>query len=145
MKFKSREWIMALPREDQMKLHSRNKDIQERADSVCAEWGTRAPAPVDGEDPRKYERDLAIRFKKKLPPRKDCIYPDHATKTSTLNDLRRMDLYELDEPAFKVMEPDYYHASKIAASRNDTVPDGELEARTVVDPQNGMKVVKFFG
>jgi hypothetical protein len=49
MRFKSREWLMALPHEDQVKLHSTNKNIQERADAVCAEWGTRAPAPVGGE------------------------------------------------------------------------------------------------
>ena len=92
MRFKSREWLMALPHEDQVKLHSTNKNIQERADAVGAEWGTRAPAPVEGDDPKKYGRDMAIMFKKKLPASNDRVYPDHPTNKITFNDLRCLDL-----------------------------------------------------
>jgi hypothetical protein len=89
---------------------------------------------------------MALMFKKKLPDSDDRIYPDHPTNTRTFNSLRRMDLYEMDGPVFKVLEPEYYHAAKIAAARNDTVPDGEIREIKKRDPlTNHVQRIEFYG
>jgi hypothetical protein len=142
MRYKSPEWIMSLPHEEQMRLHSINRHIQARADSALEVWGTRAPAPVEGTDPRKYERDLAYMLKGKFPQSDDTIGPD---SRFSFNDLLRTDVYALPDDAFSILEPQYRRAASVAAARNDTVPLGEMRKIEVTNPANGHKEIRFYG
>jgi hypothetical protein len=145
MRFKSPAWIMALPHEAQMKLHSANMKIQARADAVCAKWGTRAPAPVEGTDPKKYDRDMAYMLKQKYPDSDDRIYPNDPTKSVTFNTLRGLDVYALDDSTFSALKDIYYDGAEAAFPRNDTVPPGEMREVIRVDPRDGLKQHLFYG
>jgi hypothetical protein len=49
------------------------------------------------------------------------------------------------ESILNVFEQDIYAASKAAASRNDTVPPGEMRMIETRDPQNGQRIISFYG
>jgi hypothetical protein len=54
-------------RQHALRVQSRLRGFQERADEALEPWGMRAPAPVLGCDPDEYRRDLLIKAKKPIP------------------------------------------------------------------------------
>jgi len=104
--------------------------VQERADESFSPWGFRAPGPTLGEDPDEYRRKLLIMAKKQLPT-------DHK--------LRAVQIRQLRADALGVFEPQIYSACKAAAYDATSVPPGDLRRVEEIDPQNGMKIVKFIG
>jgi hypothetical protein len=104
--------------------------FQAKADSIFQEWGFRAPAPVIGQDPQDYRRDLAVMAKRQLP------YG---------HELRKIKLWKMPRDAFEVMEQQVYAACKQAASRPDSVAPGEMREVTRINPQNGHKEIHFLG
>jgi hypothetical protein len=128
--------------EREMRQRSMATAYQARADAVFAEWGTRAKQRVEGEDPEDYRRDLCVQAKKMLPYSNDCPSPD---STTTFRDLRTLKLWSMPPEVFANFEPLIYDACAKAASRNDTVPEGELRQITRTDPRTGHKETLFFG
>jgi hypothetical protein len=134
--------IAALSHEQRMQLQSRARAYQARADAVFAEWGFRAPQPALDCNPEDFRRDLCVMAKKQLPYSDDKPSPD---SMATFADLRRMKLWGMSPEIFANFEPQIYDACTKAASRNDTVPKGQLRQVTVTDPRTGAKVTKFYG
>jgi hypothetical protein len=97
---------------------------------VFQEWGFRAPAPVIGQDPQDYRRDLAVLAKRQLP---------HG------HELRKVKLWKLPKDTFEVFEPQVYAACREAASRPDSVAPGEIREVVKINPQNGHKEIHFLG
>ena len=128
--------------EKEMRQRSIATAYQARADSVFAEWGTRAKARVEGEDPEDYRRDLCVQAKRMLPYSDDRPSPDH---TATFGDLRRLRLWSMSPEVFAAFEPQIYDACAKAVARNDTVPVGEMREVTWIDPKNGHKEIRFYG
>jgi hypothetical protein len=102
---------------------------QARADSVFEKWGFRAPAPVIGEDPEDYRRDLCVKAKRQLPY-------DH--------ELRKIKLWQMPKDVFEVFEPQVYDACAEAAKRPDSVPPGEMRMLKTKD-QNGQEIITWIG
>ena len=115
---------------------------QQRADSVFAEWGTKAKPRVEGEDPEDYRRDLCVQAKKLLPYSDDRPSPDYK---ATFRDLRSLKLWSMSPAVFAAFEPQIYQAAAVAYARNDTVPAGEMREVVKVDPATGFKEVRFYG
>jgi hypothetical protein len=113
-----------------------------RADEAFAVWGTRAPAPTEGQDPRKYQRDLAYLAVDKLPYSTDPIAADSKT---TFKDLRTLPIYDLDDSTYEIFERDIYRAVPAAFARNDTTLPGEFRMIQRVDLQTGHKENLFLG
>jgi hypothetical protein len=134
--------ISALPHEQRMRLQSRAKDYQARADSVFAEWGFRAPQPTLDCNPEDYRRDLCVMAKKQLPYSNDRPSPDH---TATFRDLRKLKLWSMSPEVFAAFEPQIYDACAKAVARNDTVPPGEMRMVRRKDPQTGQEMILFYG
>jgi hypothetical protein len=103
---------------------------QARADSVFEAWGFRAPAPVIGQDPEDYRRDLAVKAKKQLP---------YGHK------LRIKNLRTMPRDVFETFEPQIYDACREAATRPDAAAPGEMRQITKINPQNGHKEIHFIG
>src|SRR6516162_5894853 len=104
-----------MSRDQLLQMQSSARVYQARADSVFQEWGFRAPAPVIGQDPEDYRRDLAVVAKKQLP------YG---------HELRKLKLWKMPRDAFEVMEQQVYAACREAASRPDSVAPGEMREVT---------------
>jgi hypothetical protein len=119
-----------MTRDQLLQAQASARVYQARADSVFQEWGFRAPAPVIGQDPEDYRRDLAVMAKRQLP---------HG------HELRKMKLWRLPRDVFETYEPQVYNACREAASRPDSVPPGETREIVKVNPQNGHKEVHFLG
>jgi hypothetical protein len=119
-----------MSREQLLQMQASARVYQARADAVFQEWGFRAPAPVIGQDPQDYRRDLAVTAKRQLP------YG---------HELRRIKLWKLPRDAFEVMEPQVYAACREAASRPDSAAPGEMREVTRINPQNGHKEIHFLG
>jgi len=128
--------------EKEMRQRSIATSYQQRADSVFAEWGTRAKQRVEGEDPEDYRRDLAVQAKKLLPYSDDRPSPD---SPATFRELRRLKLWGMPANVFARFEPMIYDACAKAVARNDTVPPGEMREIVRVDPVTGFKEVRFYG
>src|SRR6516164_10496050 len=88
--------------EREMRQRSIATSYQQRADSVFAEWGTRAKQRVEGEDPEDYRRDLAVQAKKLLPYSDDRPSPD---SPATFRELRRLKLWGMPANVFARFEP----------------------------------------
>jgi hypothetical protein len=134
--------IAALSHEQRMQLQSRARAYQARADAVFCEWGFRAPQPTIDCNPEDYRRDLCVMAKKQLPYSNDKPSPD---STATFADLRRLKLWGMSPGVFAGFEPLILDACTKAASRNDTVPIGELREITRTDPRTGLKEIRFYG
>jgi hypothetical protein len=122
--------IEGMSREQLLQAQASARVYQARADSVFQEWGFRAPAPVIGQDPEDYRRDLAVKAKEQLP------YG---------HELRKIKLWKLPKDTFEVFEPQVYAACREAASRPDSVPPGEMREVVRINPQNGHKEIHFLG
>jgi hypothetical protein len=127
--------------EREMRQRSIARSYQQRADSVFAEWGTRAKERVEGEDPEDYRRNLAVQAKKLLPYSDDKPAPD----LPSFRELRGLKLWSLDRNAFEATEPMIYRAAAVAYARDDTVPVGELREVIKIDPVTGYKEIRFYG
>ena len=138
----TRRELEQLRYEREMRQRAIATSYQQRADSVFAEWGTRAKQRVEGEDPEDYRRNLCVQAKKLLPYSDDRPSPDH---TATFRDLRKLKLWSMSPEVFKAFEPQIYDACAKAVARNDTVPLGEMREITRVDPANGHKEIRFYG
>jgi hypothetical protein len=137
----TRRELEQLRYEKQARQRSLATHYQQRADSVFAEWGTRAKHRVEGEDPEDYRRDLAVQAKKLLPYSDDKPAPD----LPSYRDLRKLKLWSLDRQTFENFEPMIYRAAAAAYARNDTCPrDGSLREVIKVDPVTGYKEIKFY-
>src|SRR6516165_3978560 len=93
----TRRELEQLRYEKQARQRSLARSYQQRADSVFAEWGTRAKQRVEGQDPEDYRRDLCVQAKKLLPYSDDRPAPD----LPTFRELRRLKLWSLDRSAFE--------------------------------------------
>ena len=51
----------------------------------------------------------------------------------------------LNDDAMNALENQIYAAAEKAAVMNDSVPDGQIEGRPYINPENGRKEVHFFG
>jgi hypothetical protein len=123
-------------RDQYLRLLSVCREYQARADEAASAWGTRAPAPApDGtlEYADSYRRDLIYQAKMRLPD-------GHELRKVKVRSVRGC-----PESVLNVFEQDIYAASKAAASRNDTVPLGEMREVATVDPKNGLKIISFYG
>jgi hypothetical protein len=138
----SQKQIATLPQEQRMRLQSRAKSYQARADAVFAEWGFRAPQPTLDCNPEDFRRDLCVMAKRQLPYSDDRPSPD---STATFADLRRLKLWGLPADVFANYEPLIYDACAQAVARNDTVPAGEMREVTRIDPKTGLKETRFYG
>jgi hypothetical protein len=138
----TRRELEVLRYEKELRQRSIATSYQARADSVFAEWGTRAKARVEGEDPEDYRRDLCVQAKRMLPYSDDRPSPD---SRATFRELRKLKLWGMSPEVFAAFEPQIYDACKRAVARNDTVPLGEMREVTVIDPKTGHKEVRFYG
>ena len=138
----TRRELEQLRYEKQARQRALATHYQQRADSVFAEWGTRAKQRVEGEDPEDYRRDLCVQAKKMLPYSDDRPSPD---STSTFRELRKLKLWSMSPEVFANFEPLIYDACAKAVARNDTVPPGEMREIVRVDPVTGFKEVRFYG
>jgi hypothetical protein len=138
---RTRRELEQLRYEKELRQRSIARSYQARADAVFAEWGTRANAPVEGEDPDDYRRNQCVRLKKLLPYSNDRPAPD----LPTFRDLRSVKLWGLDRNGFEAMEPMIYRAAAVAYARDDTVPAGELREVKRVDPVTGATEIRFYG
>jgi hypothetical protein len=127
--------------ERQLRERSIAEHYQQRADAVFAEWGTKAKARVEGEDPEDYRRDLCVQAKRLLPYSDDKPAPD----LPSFRVLRKLKLWSMSPEIFKNFEPMVFRAAAAAYSRDDTVPIGELREVVKVDPVTGHKEVRFYG
>jgi hypothetical protein len=123
-------------RDQYLRVLSACREYQARADDAASAWGIRAPAPApDGtlEYADSYRRDLIYQAKMRLPDGHE------------LRKLKVRSVRETPESVLNVFEQDVYAASKAAASRNDTVPPGEMRMVETRDPQNGQRIINFYG
>jgi hypothetical protein len=118
-----------MTREELMRVQASARVYQERADNALQPWDQRAPAPVLGEDPDKYRRDLAVKLKKQLPD---------------AHELRQVQYRALNDTALSAFEPQLYRAVHDEARNPNTVPPGEFRRVVNIDT-NGMKIVEFIG
>jgi hypothetical protein len=128
--------------ERELRRRSIATHYQVRADAVFAEWGTKAKARIEGQDPEGYRRDLCVQAKKLLPYSDDRPSPDYK---ATFRDLRSLKLWSMSPEVFAGFEPQIYQAAAAAYARDDTVPLGEMRAVTKVDPVTGYKETRFYG
>jgi hypothetical protein len=138
----TRRELEQLRYEREMRQRAIATGFQSKADAVFAEWGTRAPHRVEGQDPEDYRRALCVQAKKLLPYSDDRPSPDH---TATFRDLRKLKLWSMSPEVFAAFEPQVYQAATVAVARNDTVPLGEMREITRVNPENGYKEIRFYG
>jgi hypothetical protein len=140
---------MPMTREQILQREAACRVFQERADDVLSTWGVRAPAPVvstDPDYPERYRRELAYMIKKRLPENVELfgVLPDPKQKVNT-TDFLNMQVKSIPFSVFEVIEPQLYRAGKIAGTRNDSVPKGEMRMVEKVNPQNGQKFIEFYG
>jgi hypothetical protein len=118
-----------MSREELMRMQNSARVFQERADNVLQPWDIRAPAPVLGEDPAKYRRDLAVKLKKQLPDE---------------HELRQVQYRRLDDTTLSAFEPQLYRAVHDEARNPASVPAGQFR-RVVKLDANGLKTVEYVG
>jgi hypothetical protein len=121
---------MPMTREQILQQHASGRVFQERYDSALQPWGIRANAPVLGQDITEYRRDETVRIKKLLPD-------DH--------ELRKVQVRQLRDDAFDVIESQILRAARETAHRADTVPYNAPLRRIEEHDANGMKIVKWIG
>jgi hypothetical protein len=85
---------------------------------LCQHVGTRAPAPIEGQDVNKYRADCCRTFKRTY------LTPDHPL--AKVNYRKLVALGELE--AFGNFERQLMPAARIGAENPWTVPKGELRA-----------------
>jgi hypothetical protein len=129
MRYMSPRQILALSHEDQQRLAEAGRECQLRADDALEPWGTRAPPRAEGEDPRKYDRDLTIMVRNKF---------------SQNHPLSEVNLYDCDDNIFKEFQRQIYAESPKAA-KHPYVEPGHLLEITRTNPQNGFKQHEFHG
>ena len=120
---------MSMSRDQLLQMQASARTLQARYDDVLSPWGVRARAPTLGEDPREYQRDLAVRAKKQLPDG---------------HPLRGVQFRGLRADAFAALEPQLLAAVRDSAMRPDAVPQGTIERREKTD-SNGFKAVHWLG
>jgi hypothetical protein len=123
--------------ERQLHLQKRRASIEAQAwwDPVYQKLGTRARAPVEGEDHWGYRADMAVQAKNNLP----------GTHPLTANlQLRRL-ARQADKSAFRNLEKQIHAAVGAYAVSNDSAPDDGLREVVEVNEANGMKIHKFLG
>jgi hypothetical protein len=124
---------MPLTREQMLEQDRACRVYQARADDALEAWGARAPGPVvsdSPDNPEKYRRELLYLAKKRLPE-------DH--------EFRNFQVKHIPLDVFEVVEPQIYAECKKAASRNDSVPPGEMRMVKTKNPQNGQEMISFYG
>jgi hypothetical protein len=116
-------------RDHLMRVDRIGREYQARADAVLQPWGLRAPERQDGEPLDTYRHRLLRRAQKRL-PEGDQWYGH--------------DLSALRDDALTNVESQVYGAVRDAASRNDSVPEGEMREIVRVDA-GGTKRHEFIG
>ena len=116
---------------DSVRVRHDNAKAQERADSICNEWGTAAPRPLDGETTRDYKVRLLGEFKQNSP---------------TWRDVDMAQIARLPDEVFDRAESQIY-ADSLSASAHPVVPDGEIKAvmRRMKNDPTGRPETVFFG
>ena len=122
--------VSAMSHDQLMQVQRSARIYQERYEDALAPWNIRAPAPVLGQDPGDYRRDLAVRAKKLLPDG---------------HKFRNAQYRRLDESAMNAMEPQLLEAVKKEARNPNTVVPGQFRLVPEIDPQNGLKINTFVG
>jgi hypothetical protein len=117
-------------RAHQLRVLRSARVIQEMAQDSLDPWGVRVPGPTLGEPPDEYRRKLLIMAKKQLPVE---------------HELRKIQVRQLRADALAVFEPQIYSACKAEAYNPSSVPPGDMRRIEEINPQNGMKIVKFIG
>jgi hypothetical protein len=121
---------MGMSREQLLQLQAAARIYQARFDSALEPWGQRAPAPVFGQDPNDYRRNMSASAKKLLPT-------DHK--------LRRVKYWDLKQDAYEALEPDLLRAVTEHGHRNDSVPFDAPLRQVTETSQNGTVITKFLG
>jgi hypothetical protein len=116
-------------REDLLRAHASARVYQERYESAFQPWGQRAPAPVVGESPADYRRDLAVKARRLLPDG---------------HEMREVPFRKLADDVLDRFEPQLIKDCGQAAYRSDSVPRGEMRRVEETD-SNGSKMVKWIG
>jgi hypothetical protein len=120
-------------REFRKAIRQANIGVQANWDPIYQKLGTRARAPVEGEDHWQYRADMAVQAKNNLP----ITHP--LTGNLRLRSLAR----QRDKTAFLNFEKQCVAVNAYAGS-NDSAPEGGL--REIVERDaNGMEVRKFLG
>jgi hypothetical protein len=116
---------------DSVRTRHDNAKAQERADSICNEWGTHAPRPLEGEATRNYKVRLLNEFKQNSP---------------TWRDVELNQIAALPAEVFNRAENQIY-ADSLSASAHPAVPDGEIRAvtRRMKNDPTGRPETVFFG
>ena len=124
---------MPMTREQVLQQDAALRAFQQRADDALSTWGVRAPAPVFNDDPgygERYRRDLVYLAKKRLPE-------DH--------ELRKFQVKHCPREVFEVVEPQIFAACKATGTSNDSVAPGTMRMVESRDPQNGQRIINFYG
>lgn len=103
-------------------------DAQARADDVFALFGQRAPRPMDGETPAKYERRCVRALKQ---------------HSQTWKGVDEKSAAFADDAAFNVVRDQVYREASIAARSPSNVPEGQL--RMVTRREGGHEIREFHG
>jgi hypothetical protein len=103
---------------------------QVHVDSMLEPWGSRAPAPIEGQSLDSYRRTTLELARRKLPE-------DHQ--------LRRVDPYAIaDDATLGIFERQIFPAARAAATDPATVPPGEFREIKETDA-NGLTATRFVG
>ena len=122
-----------LTREQMLQQDQALRFYQARADDALSTWGIRAPGPVLSDDPQypeQYRRQLAYLAKKRLPG-------DH--------ELRQFQVKHCPRDVFEAVEPQIFAVCKETGHSNDSVPPGQMRMVETRDPQNGQRIINFYG
>jgi len=115
-----------LPRQMTDAEYTEMADAQAVADSVYANFGKRAPRPLDGETLHLYERRLASSLKEYS------------------KDWKGVDVRLLDTASFNVIRSKIYADAALAASHPDDLPEGEIRAISKTNG-SGHRITEFVG
>ena len=109
--------------QDQLEYQQRSARIyQQRYDEALREIGERAPAPILGQDPNSYRREVLRKIK--------------------VNHLQNHELYKINvrglpDEVLDNFEPMIINAAKSELRNNDNVPPGQLRKVERLDPHTG--------
>lgn len=120
---------MPYSREQILQMQASARVYQAEWDEAFQPWGFRAPAPIIGQMPDEYDRDMAVLAKKQL---------------AADSELKQVQFRSLRNDAFEVFKPQLQKECKDAASRADSVPSGQMRRVEKID-QNGLKTVEWIG
>jgi hypothetical protein len=121
---------MPYTREQVLQMQASARVYQAEWDEAFQPWGFRAPAPIIGQMPDEYDRDMAVLAKKQL--RDD-------------SDLKKVQYRSLEAPAFETLKPQLQKECKDAASRVRTASRPDRCAVLKRLYQNGLKTVEWIG